>query len=583
MSRPSDIHDPDPLEGSLKRPNRTRSARGAADGPDGPRVTSPDLGLRGWLRWFWRQLTSMRVALVLLLLLAIATIPGSLFPQRGADPNGVVLWQENNPELFPILDAFPIQLFDVYGSVWFSSIYLLLFISLIGCVLPRIGHHWKAMRSAPPKTPVRLQRMEGFRETKLANPDASDADRTAFMEHVIVAARDELKKAHYRTEIQTRSVRGVTEHSVSAERGYLRETGNLVFHLALVGVLVSVAIGGGLSFHGQKVLVEGEAGMVNALIDYDSATSGTYFNDASLDPWGVRLDRLNIDYVGPEDGNAAAIGQVLEHEAFVTVFPADGAEPFEDLVRVNYPMRYAGVSVYLLANGYAPILTLHDADGTEVFREPVPFIPQDSNMTSLGVVKVPDGFDTQLGFRGFFYPSKVDLDTGAYASSYPDLENPVLTLDVYAGDLGINEGIPQSVYALDTTEMEQLTGRQINVDSLELTPGETLDLPNGLGTITLESIPRYVSFDVVKNPAHSWILIFALIATAGLLTSLFVPRRRMWVKTIPSSEGITIEYAALARGDDPTLERAVEELQTGLLKRLAQSAPAHRDAPDREE
>ena len=110
---------------------------GASDAVDGRgKVTSPELGLRGYLRWFWRQLTSMRVALILLLLLAVATIPGSLVPQRGADPNGVLQYQQDHPDLFKVLDAFPIQAFDVYSSVWFSAIYLLLFVSLIGCVLP---------------------------------------------------------------------------------------------------------------------------------------------------------------------------------------------------------------------------------------------------------------------------------------------------------------------------------------------------------------------------------------------------------------------------------------------------------------
>src|SRR5690606_14392528 len=121
------------------------------------------------------------------------------------------------------------------------------------------------------------------------------------------------------------------------------------------------------------------------------------------------------------------------------------------------------------------------------------------------------------------------------------------------------QGIPQSVYTLETDLMEPLTGRDIDVPSLELTVGETVDLPNGLGTVTLEEVPRYASFDVMWNPLQVWVLVFALAAIAGLLWSLFVPRRRMWVKAIPSEDGVVLQYAALARGDDPTLERAVAE------------------------
>ncbi|VXB28324.1 hypothetical protein MICRO8M_110169 [Microbacterium sp. 8M] len=135
--RPAEDRATDPL-----RPSD--HVDGSGDG-----IESPRLGVVGWLRWGWRQLTSMRTALVLLLILAIAAIPGSIFPQRMADPNGVTQYKVDHPDLFPIMDS--LQLFDVYLSAWFSAIYLLLFLSLVGCVIPRIKHHFKALRSRPPR------------------------------------------------------------------------------------------------------------------------------------------------------------------------------------------------------------------------------------------------------------------------------------------------------------------------------------------------------------------------------------------------------------------------------------------------
>lgn len=547
MSRPSDYDDGTGAGGSL-------------------RAESPEIGLKGWLRWFWRQLTSMRVALVLLLLLAVAAIPGSLVPQRSADPNGVIQYQAEHPKLFPILDAFPIQAFDVYGSVWFSAIYLLLFISLIGCVIPRITHHWRAWRGKPPKTPARLQRMAGFSEVRVSNPEASDEERAAFAERAIAEAARLLKKARYRTEVQRVSRGGVETVSVSAERGYLRETGNLIFHISLLGVLISVGVGGLFTFNGQKVLVEGET-MVNQLIDYDTVNTGRGFDSSSLEPFGLTLDSLDVTYVTPDDGNTHAIGQVRDYTANLQLIDPDGQKS-DETIRVNHPLRVHGSPIYLIANGYAPRITVKNAEGTVVYSEAMPFIPQNNmTMTSLGVVKVPYGLtDTagdsvQVGLRGFFYPTKTELDTGAYTSNYPDLENPVLTLDVFVGDLGIDDGVPRSVYSLDTSNMKQLTGRAIDKDSLELTPGQTTELPNGMGTITLDDVPRYASFDVMRNPAQEFVLIFALLALGGLVWSLFVPRRRMWVKAVPSADGVVLQYAALARGDDPALERAIDELR----------------------
>lgn len=555
MSRPSDYDDGTGAGGSL-------------------RAESPELGLTGWLRWFWRQLTSMRVALVLLLLLAVAAIPGSLVPQRSADPNGVVQYQADHPKLFPILDAFPIQAFDVYGSVWFSAIYLLLFISLIGCVIPRITHHWKAWRGRPPKTPARLERMAGFSEVRLVNPEASDEDRTAFAERAVEEAARVLKKLRYRTDIQRVSRRGVETVSVSAERGYLRETGNLLFHISLLGVLISVGVGGVFTFNGQKVLVEGET-MVNQLIDYDTVNTGRAFDSSSLDPFGLKLDSLDVTYVTPDDGNTNAIGQVRDYTANLELIDPEDGSVSDETIQVNHPLRVHGSPIYLIANGYAPRITVKNAEGTVVYSEAMPFIPQDNmTMTSLGVVKVPYGItdeageQVQVGLRGFFYPTKADLDTGAYTSNYPDLENPVLTLDVFVGDLGIDDGVPRSVYSLDTSNMEQLTGRAIDAESIELTPGQTTELPNGMGTITLDDVPRYASFDVMRNPAQTFVLVFALLALGGLVWSLFVARRRMWVKAVPTDDGLVLQYAALARGDDPALERAVQELRDKHRDRL---------------
>ena len=142
-----------------------------------PPTPRPPLGVIGWLRWGWRQLTSMRTALVLLLLLAIAAVPGSLVPQRSADPNGVTQYYTDNPDLAPILDS--LSLFDVYTSPWFSAIYILLFVSLIGCVIPRTKHHWKALRAQPPRTPARLARLDAHRESIVELAPEADAAAAA--------------------------------------------------------------------------------------------------------------------------------------------------------------------------------------------------------------------------------------------------------------------------------------------------------------------------------------------------------------------------------------------------------------------
>ncbi|MFK4759962.1 cytochrome c biogenesis protein ResB [Microbacterium sp. ZW T5_45] len=531
------------------------------DGDDS--ITQPRLGVVGWLRWGWRQLTSMRTALILLLVLAIAAIPGSIFPQRMADPNGVTQWERDNPDLFPILDG--LKLFDVYLSPWFSAVYLLLFTSLVGCVIPRIKHHYKALQARPPRTPARLKRLADFRAVERTSTDAS-AEASASID----IAQKQLKALGYRVE---RYDVGKTS-SVSAERGYWRETGNLVFHIALVGVLITVGVGGGFAYTGQRVLVEGET-FANTLLDYDSMNRGRFVGDGALTPYSMTLDTFDVSYTPfGEPGS----GQAGDFSANVTV--KQNGEERTGSARVNAPLDVAGDKVYLLGNGYAPTITVRNAAGDVVFTNSVPFLPQDTNMTSLGVVKVTDGMPEQLGLLGFFYPTTGVLDTGAFFSGYPDLTNPTLTLDVYSGDLGINDGTPRSVYVLDTTDLTKLTGRDTDVESIELAPGETADLPNGLGTVTFEdespegatdlsqSVKRFASMQIHHDASSVWVLVFALLALGGLMLALFIPRRRVWVKATPTATGVSLEYAGLARGEDPTLAAAVDDLVKGHARLL---------------
>lgn len=503
--------------------------------PEARAAENPRLGVVGFGRFLWRQLTSMRTALVLLLLLALAAVPGSLVPQRSSDPNGVLQYQARDPEGFRILDS--LGVFSTFSSPWFSAIYLLLFISLIGCILPRTKHHLDALRSRPPKTPVRLARLVGFTQAR------TDADA----ETAVDAARTVLRRLGYRVERYG--------DSISAERGYLRETGNLVFHASLVGVLAAVALGGGFGYTGQRLLVEGEP-FTNVEADYDSFYPGPWVDpDSALEPYSLRLDDFAAQY---EFDDSAGQWHPLGYQATMSTRAPGGEWTQAPALEVNAPLEVGGTHVYLLGNGFAPVLTVRDPDGVEVFHQAVPFLAQDSNLTSGGVVKVPDGLSDQLALQGFFYPDAFENSAGALTSFSPMVsDNALLSLFAYRGDLGLAEGRNANVYTLDTEGLEQLAGRE---DALVLAVGDVVDLPDGMGTLEFEGIARYVGLDIHHDPAQAWVLVFALLAVAGLLTSLFVPRRRMWIKASADGDGTRLEYAGLARGEDPMLAAAVADL-----------------------
>lgn len=538
-----------------------------------PQPRLPRLGARGAVRWAWRQLTSMRTALMLLMLLSIVAVPGSVLPQRPQNPAAVVRYMQENPGIAPWMDR--LGFFDVYASPWFSAVYLLLFTSLVGCIVPRIRVHLSALRSRPPRAPRRFERFA----------DQARVATSATQEAAIVAARAVLVGRwrwlpRFRVEP---AVEADGAQTLAAERGYLRETGNLLFHAALLGLLVAVAVGQLVYYRGQVLVVEGK-GFGNTQSSYDTFEAGAAFDPATLVPFTLTLDTFQARFDEK--------GVPFFFQADVTVTPAGGV-PEQATLRVNRPLVAGGAKVYLAGNGYAPQVTVRDGDGNVAFAGPVPFLPQDGTYRSQGVIKVPDVTSgDQIGLVGTLLPTAVVTADGAY-SAHPQPGNPLIVLQVWRGDLGLDSGVPQNVYNLDTTDMTRVVDAAGAPATIAVRPGESVDLPDGLGTLTFDGLRRFAAFDIRRDPSLGWVLGFALAALLGLSLSLFTPRRRLWVRVRvapgPGGAGETgetgetgvgprtlVEVAALARTYDVGLAAELDRVLDAVraLDRTTEGRPA---------
>ncbi|GLW50983.1 cytochrome c biosynthesis protein [Streptomyces sp. NBRC 14336] len=523
----------------------------------------PALGFVGWVRWFWRQLTSMRVALLLLLLLALGAIPGSLIPQTGSDETKVADFRDRHEVLAPVYDK--LGLFHVYSSVWFSAVYILLFVSLIGCIVPRTWQFVGQLRGRPPGAPKRLTRL----------PAHTTWRTEAEPEQVREAALALLKKNRFRAHI--------AGDAVAAEKGYLREVGNLVFHIALIVMLVAFAWGQLFKMEGNKLIVEG-GGFANTLVQYDDFKSGTLFSTDDLTPFSFDLK----DFKGTYEPSGPNKGTPRTYQASLTYAEGAYGKEKSTVVKVNEPLEIGSSKVYLTAHGYAPVITVRDGKGKVVFSDAVPLLPLDSNVTSSGVIKVLDGYRNakgvgeQLAFQAAFLPT---YEAGNEVSSaFPALLNPVLNLEAYHGDLGVNSGIPQSVYQLDKKHMKgfkDAKGKQLRQN---LRPGQTMKLPGGAGSVTYEGTKEWANFQITEQPASGWALTGAVAAILGLAGSLFIQRRRVWVRAVKGADGVTVvEMAGLGRSESAKVPEELGDL-AGTLYEQAPGAPDPGDpavdAPD---
>ncbi|MGW3725940.1 cytochrome c biogenesis protein ResB [Streptomyces sp. NPDC000851] len=515
----------------------------------------PSLGVIGWARWFWRQLTSMRVALLLLLLLSLAAIPGSLIPQTGSDATAVADFRDRHETLAPIYDK--LGLFHVYSSVWFSAIYILLFISLIGCIVPRTWQFVGQLRGRPPAAPKRLTRLPAYTTWR------SEAEP----EQVREAALALLKKRHFRAH--------ATGDAVAAEKGYLREVGNLAFHIALIVMLIAFGWGQLFKSEGNKLILEGD-GFANTLTQYDDFKSGSLFTQDDLDAFSFNLQ----DFQGTYEVSGPNRGTPRTYQANVTYSVGAYGKEQQTTIKVNEPLEIGTSKVYLVSHGYAPIVTVRDAKGNVVMnKEAVALLPLDANVTSSGAIKVMDGYRNakgekeQLGFNAFFVPTFAGEGHGTMLSQFPAVLNPRLALSAYHGDLGVDSGIPQSVYQLDKSHLKEFKDSKGELFKKRLAVGETMTLPNGAGSVTFEGIQEWAGFQVARQPGSGWALAGAIAAILGLAASLFVQRRRVWVRAVRGADGVTVvEMAGLGRSESAKVPEELGDLAE-LLYEKAPGAP----------
>jgi cytochrome c biogenesis protein len=476
----------------------------------------------------WRQLTSMRTALVLLVLLALAAVPGSVFPQKAVKPEDVTRYFQRHPSLAPVLDK--IGAFDVFRSPWFAAIYLLLFTSLIGCILPRTRDHARALLRRVPDAPKRLDRL----------PAHHQGETTHGAQQIAAALRG------WRRVIREHPDGSTT---IAAERGYLKETGNLVFHTALMGVLVGVAVGAFGGWHANRLLVQGpEQAFCTSVQQFDDYSPGTWVAAGDLPKYCFEMTGFRASYLDS--------GQPESFSATVTV-SGERAETKD--FAVNHPLRLGDANLYLLGHGYAPVLRYTDRNG-KTQTTVAPFLPVDNaTLTSEGVAIFPDANadpvtgktspTQQVAFSGLYVPTAPA--SGMVASSiFPEERNPRLLLTLYRGDLGLDLGIPSSVYQLNRSQLDKGKLKQVG-EGKAMKVGDVWTLDDG-SKLEFMSTRPWVTVALRHDPGEPIVLVSIAFVLVGLMLSLTGKRRRVWVRLVPSQDGRNVLSAGgLARSDYP--------------------------------
>ncbi len=511
-------------------------------------------------RRFWRWLTSMRTALILLFLLALAAIPGSLLPQIKVNPEDVTAYYQHHPKLAPLIND--VGGFAVFASPWFSAIYLLLFISLVGCLFPRLRVYYQAIRRVPPDAPARLSRMP-VHASELAFEQSPDG--------AAEQVKAVLRTRRYRTVVRTHDDGTVT---VSGEKGYFKEAGNLLFHFSLMALLVGVAFGSWYGWHADRLLVEGDT-FCNTPAVFSDYAPGARVNPADLAPYCVTLNSFNASYTSS--------GEPSNFAASTTYNRIGSTVSTPDTIKVNAPLRLPRANVYLVGHGYATVIKFTDKYGkSETITSP--FLPSgDAGDTSTGVAEFPDlninpetGSNTdpktyqkqQIAFEGVFLPT---ASGDAATSTFPAANNPEVVLTPYIGDLGLDNGVAHSVYTLNQSQIDSGVLKPFSLTDgrpISLKPGQSKTLSDG-STIEFVGTKQWVSLAIRYDPGEKVVLVGALLLVLGLVGSLTGRRRRVWFRLSPSVSGSIGEAGGLARAEYASFPDEFDALVTASEGRNA--------------
>ncbi|HEX6357226.1 cytochrome c biogenesis protein ResB [Actinophytocola sp.] len=504
----------------------------------------------------------MRTALVLLFLLALAALPGALLPQRSLNSQKVDEYIASHGWWGELLGR--LEFYNVYGSVWFSAVYLLLFISLVGCLLPRTFEYAKSLRAKPVLTPRNLARLPHHHETTV---DATP-------EQVMAAAKERLKGWRMTEREEDDGAR-----SISAERGYLRETGNLLFHFAMLGLIVALAIGKMFQYEGQVIVLANGSQFCNSgTLGYDSFRPGLRVDGTDLNPFCVKVNDFTANYL--PTGQADYFRADIDYQSGADL-ETNTWRPYQ--LEVNSPLRTAGDRVYLLSHGYAPTFTVTFPDGqtrthTTQWRPVNQLTYLSEGATKFdppGVTDPAERRKRQLAVTGLFAPTAV-FSGDLMDSGFPDLRDPAVAVDVMRGDLGSDSGRGQSIYEVSQDMVDQ--GRLKRVARENMRPGDVITLDDGT-KISFDGVQRWVYLQVSHDPAQGWVLVFAVLLVLGLGTSLVIKRRRLWVRTVPAAEGggTVLLLGGLARTDQAGYGEEFGRVTEDLLAELAPS-PEREDA-----
>lgn len=480
----------------------------------------------------------MRTAIVLLLMLAAASVVGSVLPQIPNSPRRVAAYRLDHPVWGDIFQA--AGAFDVFGSWWFALITGLLVVSLVACLVPRS----RALVRTARQRPIHARELDAF-------PSHAELAVRSDPSTAVAAAARILRRKGFRVEVDREA------GSVAAEKGTLRELGSLTFHWAALLLLIVVIVGKGTGYVGFATIVEGTT-WTDARLNFDGdVRTGRFFADG--------FSGTEITLVDYQDAFRAT-GAPMDFRSVVRLAAPDGTTA-DATVSINHPVSFNGIRIHQFGFGWAAVVRIEQGarvlyDGPVVMGQGSPAGANPLAQPWVGVVKLPT-LRPQAAIVLQLYPSLEayveTLRTGV-AQPMTEATAPFMSYELWEGRI-----VDNALSGVDARFMRRTAtggigqGWTVNAERGCVVEGlgtglpaalEGLSCPDGGGpgslTMAFPELRQYATLQVSRDATVGLVLLAAILLVAGLLPALYVSRRKVWVRVRGAAAGSVLEVGGFA-------------------------------------
>ena len=453
----------------------------------------------------WRLFSSIRLTIVLLIILAIASILGTIIPQQ---QDAVDLAKQLGPRLFRLFQS--LDLFDMYHSIWFRILIGFLSLNLVICSLDRFPNSLKRFRTVP-----KPDRSKPFEHVPSGQTFLTEGNLKEISATVARFLRSRYKKVRNKEDPGTSYFFG--------EKGRFSHFGVYLVHLSVLLILIGALWGSFFGFEAFVNILEGEHISAVALRK-EMATLKLGFE--------VVCDKFSVDFY--ENGAPKEYRSDLR-------FLVDGKEVKRAVLLVNHPAQFRGITFYQQSYG-----AVHR--GKVRLGISAPGIgPKGATME----VEADKSYDLPGG-EGQFSVRDIRDDIMGLGPAVLIFVQPKKGKETHFWVFR-NQGMVKGRLPLPMARSPEFNPSAFNPYTFFL---------NGVGT------KYYTGLQVNKDPGVPIVWLGCFVMVFGFFITFFTSHRKTWVRVSEEGNRIRISVAGTANKNPVGLKRDLERLANDLRNRL---------------